>query len=48
MTLCRQRAALRALERYTVRDVIARDLHDDIIQAVYAVGLGLRAARSTP
>ena len=36
----------RARERYTVRDVIARDLHDDIIQAVYAAGLGLRAARS--
>ncbi len=46
-TALRQREAQRALERYTVRDAIARDLHDDIIQAVYAVGLGLRAARTS-
>lgn len=45
-TALRQRDAQRALERYTVRDAIARDLHDDIIQAVYAAGLGLHAARS--
>lgn len=34
-----------ALDRHAVRDAIARDLHDDVIQAIYAVGLGLRAGR---
>ena len=40
-----QREAEAALERYATRDGIARDLHDDIIQAIYAVGLGLHRAR---
>ena len=31
-----RRAAEAALERYAIRDGIARDLHDDIIQAIYA------------
>lgn len=35
-----------ALARHAVRDAIARDLHDDVIQAIYAVGLGLRAGRA--
>jgi signal transduction histidine kinase len=41
-----RRQAQVALEEYQVRDAIARDLHDDIIQAIYAVGLGLHSARS--
>ncbi|MGE3857811.1 MAG: GAF domain-containing sensor histidine kinase [Dehalococcoidia bacterium] len=40
-----RRAAEAALERYALRDGIARDLHDDIIQAIYAIGLGLHRAR---
>jgi PAS domain S-box-containing protein len=32
------------VEAQLVRDEVARDLHDDIIQAVYAVGLNLQAA----
>jgi two-component system, NarL family, sensor kinase len=39
-----QREAQAALERYSMRDAIARDLHDDIIQSLYAVGLGLGSA----
>lgn len=39
----RRRAAESALERYDIRDAIARDLHDDLIQSIYAIGLGLRA-----
>ncbi len=35
---------LGAVEAQLVRDAIARDLHDEIIQAVYAVGLNLQAA----
>ena len=42
----RKHDALAALERYAIRDAIARDLHDDVIQSVYAVGLGLRTART--
>ncbi len=34
-----------ALDRHAVRDAVARDLHDDVIQSIYAVGLGLRAGR---
>ncbi len=45
-TALRQREAQRSLERYTVHDAIARDLHDDIIQTVYSAGLELHAARS--
>jgi signal transduction histidine kinase len=40
-----RRQAEAALERYALRDGIARDLHDDIIQAIYAIGLGLHRAR---
>jgi NarL family two-component system sensor histidine kinase LiaS len=40
-----RRSAEAALERYAMRDGIARDLHDDIIQAIYAIGLGLHRAR---
>ena len=46
LAILQRRAAHDALERYEVRDTIARDLHDDIIQSVYAAGLGLRAARA--
>ncbi|HJM88265.1 MAG TPA: GAF domain-containing protein [Dehalococcoidia bacterium] len=35
------------LDRYALRDSIARDLHDDVIQSIYAVGLGLRAGRTS-
>ena len=35
---------LGAVEAQLVRDAVARDLHDKIIQAVYAVGLHLQAA----
>ena len=35
---------LGAVEAQLVRDAVARDLHDEIIQAVYAVGLNLQAA----
>ena len=35
---------LGAVEAQLVRDAVARDLHDEIIQAVYAVGLHLQAA----
>lgn len=35
-----------AVQRQLERDRIARDLHDDIIQSVYAVGLSLQAART--
>ena len=41
-----RREAEAELERYAVRDSIARDLHDDLIQSIYAVGLSLRAAQS--
>ncbi len=41
-----RRQAQVALEEYQVRDAVARDLHDDIIQAIYAVGLGLHRAKS--
>lgn len=41
-----QREAEAEVQRYQVRDEIARDLHDDLIQSIYAVGLGLRAAES--
>ena len=47
MELERRRAESQAtLDRHAVRDAIARDLHDDVIQAIYAVGLGLRAGRA--
>lgn len=35
---------LGAVEAQLVRDAVASDLHDEIIQAVYAVGLNLQAA----
>ncbi|MDA1062314.1 MAG: PAS domain S-box protein [Chloroflexi bacterium] len=35
---------LGAVEAQLARDAVARDLHDEIIQAVYAVGLNLQAA----
>jgi signal transduction histidine kinase len=41
----RRQAAARALERYQIRDAIARDLHDDLIQSIYSVGLGLQISR---
>jgi hypothetical protein len=41
MTALRRLDAEAALERYQMRDSVARDLHDGIIQAVYAVGLEL-------
>lgn len=41
-----QREAETEVQRYQVRDEIARDLHDDLIQSIYAVGLGLRTAES--
>ena len=41
----RRQAAAMALERYRTRDAIARDLHDDLIQSIYSVGLGLQVAR---
>ena len=34
------------VQRQLERDRIARDLHDDIIQSVYAVGLSLQASRN--
>jgi PAS domain S-box-containing protein len=34
------------VQRQLERDRIARDLHDDIIQSVYAVGLSLQASRT--
>lgn len=46
LTASRRREAETALQRYAVRDEIARDLHDDLIQSIYAVGLSLQAARS--
>ena len=42
----RRAEGVAALDRHAVRDAIARDLHDDVIQAIYAVGLGLRAGRA--
>jgi len=41
----RRQAAARAIERYRIRDAIARDLHDDLIQSIYSVGLGLQMSR---
>lgn len=41
----RRQAAARAIERYRTRDAIARDLHDDLIQSIYSVGLGLQTSR---
>ena len=41
----RRQAAARAVERYQIRDAIARDLHDDLIQSIYSVGLGLQMSR---
>ena len=46
LTVLGQRRAQASLDRYAERDRIARDLHDEIIQAVYAAGLNLQAARS--
>lgn len=46
LAILQRRVAHDELERYEVRDAIARDLHDDIIQSVYAAGLALRAARA--
>ena len=43
LAAARRREAEAALERYAVRDEIARDLHDDLIQSIYAIGLSLRA-----
>ncbi|MQA00255.1 MAG: GAF domain-containing protein [Dehalococcoidia bacterium] len=40
----RRQAAEASLERYALRDEIARDLHDDLIQSIYAIGLGMRVA----
>ncbi len=39
-----RRQAELALDEYQMRDTVARDLHDDIIQSIYAVGLGLHRA----
>ena len=44
----RRRAAVIALERYHTRDAIARDLHDDLIQSIYSIGLGLQTRRDDP
>jgi len=44
----RRQAAARAVERYRIRDAIARDLHDDLIQSIYSVGLGLQTSRHDP
>ncbi|MBT5775366.1 MAG: GAF domain-containing protein [Dehalococcoidia bacterium] len=44
----RRRAAVMALERYRTRDAIARDLHDDLIQSIYSIGLGLQTRRDDP
>jgi signal transduction histidine kinase len=46
ITALQRREADAQLERYALRDSIARDLHDDLIQSIYAVGLSLRAAES--
>jgi signal transduction histidine kinase len=43
-----QRKAEASLERYAIRDAIARDLHDDLIQSIYAIGLGLREPTDDP
>lgn len=43
-----RREAEAALERYAIRDAIARDLHDDLIQSIYAIGLGLRQHSEDP
>jgi signal transduction histidine kinase len=43
-----RREAEAALERYAIRDAIARDLHDDLIQSIYAIGLGLRQHTDDP
>ena len=40
----RRRDAEATLERYAIRDSIARDLHDDLIQSIYAIGLGMRVS----
>lgn len=44
----RRREAEAVLERYAVRDSIARDLHDDLIQSIYAIGLALRIGADDP
>ena len=41
-----RRDLLTTVQRQLERDRIARDLHDDIIQSVYAVGLSLQIARN--
>ncbi len=41
-----RRKAELALEQYQMRDSVARDLHDDIIQSIYAVGLSMHRAMS--
>src|SRR5690606_253558 len=43
-----RREAEVALEEYRMRDSVARDLHDDIIQSIYAVGLALHRAMGRP
>lgn len=45
LTSIRRQIAVRAIERYQIRDAIARDLHDDLIQSIYSVGLGLQTSR---
>ncbi len=44
----RRREAETMLERYAIRDAVARDLHDDLIQSIYAIGLGLRTTTDDP
>ncbi len=41
-----RRDLITTVQRQLERDRIARDLHDDIIQSVYAVGLSLQIARN--
>jgi PAS domain S-box-containing protein len=43
-----QRRVVADIETQLERERIAHDLHDDIIQSTYAVGLGFHAARNNP
>lgn len=43
-----QRRVVADIEKQLERERIAHDLHDDIIQSTYAVGLGFHAARNNP
>ncbi len=46
LSATRRRRAEGAIERYQIRDGIGRDLHDDLIQSIYAIGLNLRGTHA--